>query len=76
MLHTLEEKGIYVSSGSACASNKPSISATLKSIGLQHDLLDSTIRFSMSVETTREDIEQTLSVLNEVIPMLRKYSRH
>ena len=76
MLHTLEDKGIYVSSGSACASNKPSISATLKSIGLQHDLLDSTIRFSMSVETTREDIEQTLSVLNEVIPMLRKYSRH
>ncbi len=76
MLHTLEDKGIYVSSGSACASNKPSISATLKSIGLQHDLLDSTIRFSMSVETTREDIEQTLLVLNEVIPMLRKYSRH
>lgn len=76
MLHTLEDKGIYVSSGSACASNKPSISATLKSIGLKHDLLDSTIRFSMSVETTREDIEQTLSVLNEVIPMLRKYSRH
>lgn len=76
MLHTLEDRGIYVSSGSACATNKPSISATLKSIGLQSDLLDSTIRFSMSVETTREDIEETLSVLNEVIPQLRKYSRH
>ena len=76
MLHTLEDKGIYVSSGSACATNKPAISSTLKSIGLQSDLLDSTIRFSMSVETTREDIEETLSVLKEVIPQLRKYSRH
>ena len=76
MLHTLEDRDIYVSSGSACATNKPSISATLKSIGLQTDLLDSTIRFSMSVETTREDIEKTLLILNEVIPQLRKYSRH
>lgn len=76
MLHTLEDRGIYVSSGSACASNKPAISSTLKSIGLQSDLLDSTIRFSMSVETSREDIEETLEVLNEVIPQLRRYSRH
>ena len=76
MLHTLEDKDIYVSSGSACATNKPAISSTLKSIGLQSDLLDSTIRFSMSVETRREDIEKTISVLNETIPMLRKYSRH
>lgn len=76
MLHSLEDKGIYVSSGSACATNKPSISATLKSIGLPAELLDSTIRFSMSVETTREDIDYTLDVLNELIPQLRKYSRH
>ena len=76
MLHTLEDKGIYVSSGSACATNKPQVSSTLKSIGVGNDLLDSTIRFSMSVETSHEDIEETLSVLNEVIPMLRKYSRH
>ncbi|MDO4188373.1 MAG: cysteine desulfurase family protein [Lachnospiraceae bacterium] len=76
MLHTLEDRDIFVSSGSACASNKPAISATLKSIGLQQELLDSTIRFSMSVETTRDDIEKTLEVLNEVIPQLRKYSRH
>lgn len=76
MLHTLEDKGIYVSSGSACATNKPQISSTLKSIGLQSDLLDSTIRFSMSVETSREEIEETIRALNDVIPQLRKYSRH
>lgn len=76
MLHSLEDKGIYVSSGSACASNKPAISSTLKSIGVATDLLDSTIRFSMSVETTREEIAETIRVLKELIPTLRKYLRY
>lgn len=76
MLHALEDKGIYVSSGSACASNKPSISATLKAIGVKKELLDSTIRISMSVQTLREELEMTVNALGELIPMLRKYSRH
>lgn len=76
MLHALEDKGIYVSSGSACASNKPAISATLKAIGVKKELLDSTIRISMSVDTKREELEMTLKALGELIPMLRKYSRH
>ncbi len=46
MLHTLEDRKIYVSAGSACSSNKPSVSHTLTSIGLKNNLLDSTIRFS------------------------------
>lgn len=75
LLHALEDKGIYVSSGSACASNHPSISATLKGIGVAKDLLDSTIRFSLSVHTTREELEYTLQVLKELLPMLRRYSR-
>ncbi len=76
LLHSLEDKGIYVSAGSACASNKPSISATLKAINVRKELLDSTIRFSFSVETTKEELDYTLSVINEIIPMLRKYMRH
>ena len=47
MLHSLEGKQIYVSSGSACSSNKPSISRTLKGIGLDEKQIDSTIRFSL-----------------------------
>ena len=39
MLHTLEDRQIYVSAGSACSSNKPAISSTLKSIGLKPSLL-------------------------------------
>ena len=76
LLHTLEEKGIYVSAGSACASNKPAISATLKAIGVERDLLDSTIRFSLSIFTTEEEIDYTLKAMYDCIPMLRKYARH
>lgn len=75
VLHELESHGIYVSSGSACSSNKPAVSHTLKSIGLKNDLLDSTVRFSFSIHTTMEEIDYALEVMGEVIPMLQKYIR-
>lgn len=75
LLHALEDRGIYVSAGSACASNKPMVSATLKAIGVEKDLLDSTIRFSFSVFTTEEEIDYALKALGEMVPMLRKYTR-
>ena len=59
LLHTLEEKGIYVSSGSACASNHPQISGVLKGIGARQEFLDATLRFSMSEFTTMEEIDYT-----------------
>ena len=76
MLHALEDRGIYVSAGSACSSHKATTSATLRAIGVEKDLLDSTIRFSFSIFTTREEIDYTLKVLYDIIPMLRKYTRH
>ncbi|MBO5208104.1 MAG: cysteine desulfurase [Lachnospiraceae bacterium] len=76
LLHALEDRGIYVSAGSACASNKPQTSATLKAIGLEKDLLDSTIRFSFSIFTTKEEIEYTLQALYDIVPALRRYTRH
>ncbi|MBR6697241.1 MAG: aminotransferase class V-fold PLP-dependent enzyme, partial [Lachnospiraceae bacterium] len=75
LLHSLEDKGIYVSAGSACASNKPSISDTLKAINLKKELLDSTIRFSFSTQTTKEELEYCVSVLQELLPVLRRYVR-
>ena len=75
LLHSLEDKGIYVSAGSACASNHPQTSKTLMAIGLDKSLWDSTIRFSMSVFTTREEIDYTLQTLYDMIPMLRKFTR-
>ncbi|MCM1190028.1 MAG: cysteine desulfurase [bacterium] len=75
LLHTLEEAGIYVSAGSACAARKPQPSATLKAIGLEKPLLESTVRFSFSVYTTEEEIDYTLRELYDKIPMLRRYAR-
>ena len=74
-LHALEEKGIYVSAGSACSAHKPQPSATLKAIGVERSALESTIRFSFSVYTTIEEIDYTLQVMYDKIPMLRKYVR-
>ena len=76
LLHALEERGIYVSAGSACSARKPQPSATLKAIGVEKDLLSSTIRFSFSVFTTKEDINYTLQALYDIIPELRRYTRH
>lgn len=76
MLHALEDRGIYISAGSACASNRPHTSATLKAIGVEKGLLDSTLRFSLSVFTTEEEIQYTVQALHELIPMLRRYTRH
>ena len=76
LLHTLEDKGIYVSSGSACASNHPAISGVLRGIGTSQEYLDSTLRFSMSEFTTKEEIDYTLETLYNCVPMLRRYTRH
>ena len=75
LLHALEEKGIYVSAGSACSAHKPQPSATLKAIGVDKPLLESTIRFSFSVYTTPEELDYTLREMYDKIPMLRKFTR-
>ena len=76
LLHALEEKGIYVSSGSACASNHPQVSGVLKGIGAGQQFLDATLRFSLSEFNTMEEIDYTLDTLYNIVPMLRKYTRH
>ena len=75
LLHALEDRGIYVSSGSACSSNHPGISGTLKAIGLREDLLDSTIRISLSELNNREEADYFLKNLVELLPLLRKFVR-
>lgn len=75
LLHALEERGIYVSTGSACSSNHPAISGTLKAIGVKPELLDSTVRFSLSVESTREEADYVLAQLAELLPTLRRFTR-
>lgn len=75
LLHALEERGIYVSSGSACSANHQGISSTLKEIGIKQELLESTVRFSFGVFNAKEEIDYTIGVLSELLPVLRRYRR-
>ena len=75
MLHALEDKGIYVSAGSACSTNKPHVSETLKSMGLSKEELESTIRFSFSELNNVEEADYTVTTVNELLPVLRRYTR-
>ena len=75
MLHSLEGKQIYVSSGSACSSNKPSVSRTLKGIGLDDKQIDSTIRFSLCYDSTKEELDYAVDEIAGMIDTLRKFTR-
>lgn len=75
LLHALEDKGICVSSGSACSSNHPSVSGVLRGIGTSKEYLEGTLRFSMSEFTTKEEIDYTLETLYNCVPTLRRYTR-
>lgn len=75
LLHALEDKGIYVSSGSACSSNHPDVSGTLRGIGVRNDLLDATLRFSFGRFSTKEEIDYCIDALKELLPVLRRYQR-
>lgn len=75
LLHSLEERNVFVSAGSACSSNKPAVSETLKAINVDKNMLDSTVRLSFSVHSTKEEADMAFDVLSQIIPMLRKYKR-
>lgn len=73
MLHFLSREGIYVSSGSACASNAPKKSSlALESFGLDPKAIDSSIRISLSSENTKEEADKLFSALERAIKMLVK----
>jgi cysteine desulfurase len=76
ILNMLSGKEIYVSAGSACTSNNPHVSGTLKAIGLDADLLESTIRISMSLFTTKEELDYLVDTLAEQVATMRKFYRH
>ena len=75
LLHALEDKGIYVSSGSACSSHHPGVSGSLKGIGLPPKYLDGTIRISFGVFNTKEEVDYCIDTLKELLPVLRRYKR-
>lgn len=75
MLHALEDKGIFVSAGSACASHSKKESSTLKSMGADAQRMDGALRISMSSFTTREELEYVLETIKEMIPFYSRFIR-
>jgi len=75
LLHTLEEAGIYVSTGSACSSNKKHHSSTLQALGQNKDATDQAIRLSFCKDNTREEIDYLVEQMVKVVPMLRRFKR-
>lgn len=78
LLHFLEEKGIYVSTGSACSSKERSKnggSYVLKAIGLNSDEVEGGIRFSFSDENKEEEIDYTIDALNKGLKFLRRIKK-
>ena len=75
LLHALEDKGIYISAGSACSSNRPAVSSTLKAMGIDKDLLESTVRFSFCEFNTEEEVDYAVGEIKQLLPILRKYVR-
>ncbi|MFH1668218.1 MAG: aminotransferase class V-fold PLP-dependent enzyme, partial [Candidatus Komeilibacteria bacterium] len=73
LLH-LNEYGIMASTGSACASHSLDVSHVLKAIGLPYELIHGSIRFTMGVETTEEDIDQVVQAMVEIVEKLRAMS--
>ena len=75
LLHALEEKGICVSAGSACSSNKPAVSGTLKGIGLKREEYESTLRFTFSCYNTKEEVDYVIDELEKLLVVLRRFVR-
>lgn len=75
LLHALEDKGVYISAGSACSSNRPAVSETLKAMGIDSKLLGSTVRFSFCELNKKEEIYYCIEQLKIMLPILKKYVR-
>ncbi len=70
LLHHLEMKNIFVSTGSACSSRKNIHSHVLKALGLKPDKIDGAVRFSFSAFNTIEDVDETINALKVILPQI------
>lgn len=71
LLVLLEEEGIFASAGSACSAGTTSLSHVIQAIQVPKEYAYGTVRFSMGKETTKEEIDKTISVLKNSIQLLR-----
>ncbi|MDR4510615.1 MAG: cysteine desulfurase [Nitrososphaeraceae archaeon] len=70
----LDEHGIEASTGSACSTNKQKSSHVLKAMGLDYEEISGSIRFSLGIQNTKEELDKTVEILSVVIADLRDRS--
>ena len=75
ILHALEEKGVYVSTGSACSARRNKGSRVLSAMGISPERALSALRFSLSPYNTTEEIDYAVRVLKDAYAQLVKYQR-
>lgn len=76
LLHSLEDRGIYISAGSACSTHRKKISPVMAAIDAPKDIAGSTVRFSFGIDNTAEEVEIVVTALKELVPMLARYRAH
>jgi cysteine desulfurase len=74
MLMLLNNKGIAVSSGSACTSRALKASHVLLAIGLSHEIAQGSVLFTLGIDNTKEDIEYVLETMPPIVERLRQMS--
>jgi cysteine desulfurase len=72
ILHTLEGDGIYVSTGSACSSNKKGQSHVLTAMGFKDKEIEGTIRFSLGRFNSMEEMDQVVDKVTGAVKRFRK----
>lgn len=75
LLVLLEEHGIFASAGSACSAETVSLSHVIQAIQVPKEYAYGTIRFSMGSDTTKEDVDKTISALSNSVQLLRKETK-
>ena len=71
LLLRLDLAGIAASGGSACTSGSVEPSHVLQAIGLEGEWLNGSIRFTLSGETTQEEIDEVIKKMPELVSQLR-----
>lgn len=72
LLHTLEQDGIFVSTGSACASHHTGDSHVLQAMSMNHKEIESAIRFSFSEFNTLEEMDFVIDRLKAAVARFRR----
>ena len=74
ILSYLNQKGIYASAGSACTANEINVSTVLKAMKIPEEIARGSVRFSLGKYTSKQDIDEVVNVLVEIVTSLRKIS--